>query len=52
MPAVLREQKVSRVARDQAHGLQNTGLAMIIKQRIKANEIERMDLADCIIVDV
>jgi ribose-phosphate pyrophosphokinase len=39
------------------HGLPNTGLAMIIKQRIKANEIDRMDLvgnvegSDCIIVD-
>ncbi|KAF1329915.1 Ribose-phosphate pyrophosphokinase, partial [Globisporangium splendens] len=39
------------------HGLQNTGLAMIIKQRIKANEIDKMDLvgnvegSDCIIVD-
>ncbi|KAJ0410599.1 hypothetical protein ATCC90586_007432 [Pythium insidiosum] len=39
------------------HGLPNTGLAMIIKQRVKANEIDRMDLvgnvegSDCIIVD-
>lgn len=39
------------------HGLQSTGLAMIIKQRVKANEIDRMDLvgnvegSDCIIVD-
>ncbi|CAI5725284.1 unnamed protein product [Hyaloperonospora brassicae] len=39
------------------HGLPNTGLAMIIKQRIKAGEIDRMDLvgqvkgSDCIIVD-
>ncbi|GAB9466562.1 Ribose-phosphate pyrophosphokinase [Globisporangium polare] len=39
------------------YGLQNTGLAMIIKQRIKANEIDKMDLvgnvegSDCIIVD-
>lgn len=39
------------------YGVQNTGLAMIIKQRIKANEIDKMDLvgnvegSDCIIVD-
>ncbi|CAH0473776.1 unnamed protein product [Peronospora belbahrii] len=39
------------------YGLPNTGLAMIIKQRIKAGEIDRMDLvgqvkgSDCIIVD-
>lgn len=39
------------------HDITNVGLAMIIKQRIKANEIDRMDLvgnvegSDCIIVD-
>ena len=39
------------------HGIKNVGLAMIIKQRVKANEIDRMDLvgnvegSDCIIVD-
>ncbi|OQR98599.1 ribose-phosphate pyrophosphokinase [Achlya hypogyna] len=38
-------------------GIENVGLAMIIKQRVRANEIDRMDLvgnvsgSDCIIVD-
>lgn len=39
------------------YGVQNVGLAMIIKQRVRANEIDKMDLvgnvegSDCIIVD-
>jgi ribose-phosphate pyrophosphokinase len=40
-----------------SNGHENAGLAMMIKQRVKANEIDRMDLvgtvsdSDCIIVD-
>jgi len=40
-----------------ANGHPDAGLAMMIKQRVKANEIDRMDLigtvtdSDCIIVD-
>lgn len=39
------------------YGIKDAGLAMIIKQRVKANTIDRMDLvgnvegSDCIIVD-
>lgn len=39
------------------YGVQNAGLAMIIKQRVKANEVSKMDLvgnvegSDCIIID-